>query len=643
MSKKLILVTLLLFTLAVTLGSAKTLVERSIFLTEKDNQPVAISKEEFYQTDTGYLYTIDFIMMTEVLGQISTMRQYLEIELNHDGAIVSAWDNRNVNGFETYSTIEIDYSQAQPLVTVILNEQGLAHTETYQLEPGQKVYYPDTTLDMVVASDGLIPGNKYDFLFFEDSGFRLEPGSYVIGDPGDFEIAGKRFTGHHIEFHIQGMVVDLYTDQTGRMIYSTSPAMPSLVSRRVNEEELPELGAFSIDLTTKGANIYIARPYRAVRSRITVSNLLYNAVNLEDNRQKIIEQKQVNGKTEVLLEIKKDSRTHQGKYKLPITNAELDVFLKGDYYIDPTSLEIQRLAAQILQGETDAWRSVAKLTNWVFNYLDSGLTVAPKTTAQILAEPVGNCKEYAILFASLAKAAGIPTRVAEGFRYSSGFWFGHMWNEVWIGEWIAVDPSHGQLAPDALLVKLNDNSTVTGAMLQTASEILNVEIAIRLVDSYFRRPKAVLETGVSGQTFTNEDFAFSITIPEQWSFAQVATESFLTQPDNQLANIAVELAFLVPGYDLSKLMDQQLQGAALALPDSTFYGPEQVSTRVIDGHKALTANWVLVYEGLILYQEIVLLSIDDMYYSIVFTVPAMNYELFADSFEQALDSIRIHW
>ena len=56
----------------------------------------------------------------------------------------------------------------------------------------------------------------------------------------------------------------------------------------------------------------------------------------------------------------------------------------------------------------------------------------------------GDCKEHAIYLAALARARGIPARVAIGMVYSNGAFGGHMWTEVYIdGRWIPLDGTLG--------------------------------------------------------------------------------------------------------------------------------------------------------------------------------------------------------
>ena len=633
-----------LFALACNGGVAQTLVDQSVFVVEENGTPISISNDEFYQTETGYLYTSDFLMVTDFLGTIATVQYEMEVELGHDYAIVAARQERKLGDQQTEFDLTVDYNSPEPLVYITITEQGTSRTEIHVLEPGQKLYYPDPALFMIAASGGMIPGQEYAFLFLQSTEFTLAPGSFLIGDYGTYTIADEHFEGYYVQFTLQDLLsFDMYADEAGRVYYNTSTDLSEIVGRRIEDEELPELTALPVELTTLEANLFVAHPYRSIRTRLSISIQDLAAVQLEDNRQRIIEQKASDGKHQVLVEINKDNRSHSGKYQLPITGSEWEPFLGSDRYIDPTLPEIQQLVTEILQGETDAWQSVAKLVKWVFEYLDATATIIPKNTAQILADPAGNCKEHAILFAALARAAGIPTRVALGLRYYGGYWIGHMWNEVWIGEWIAVDPGYGQIAPDAMLVKLIDQDSAAGLITRAGHTLSNTELAIKLVDTLSRRPKGPMETGVSGQTFTNAEFAFSITIPDQWSFLLVDDQSFSALADNQLASVIVEVYTLVSGIDLQRLMKYQLESAFQALPEYIVYGPDDIEIRVIDGYEAFTASWGLELEDLMIYQELVMLMIDDMCYTVAFTVPAMFYDHFSATFEQILDSIQIHW
>jgi hypothetical protein len=68
--------------------------------------------------------------------------------------------------------------------------------------------------------------------------------------------------------------------------------------------------------------------------------------------------------------------------------------------------------------------------------------ILPDVTS-ILQQRRGVCTEYTLLFSTLARSLGYPTRFVGGYAYSpqQDAWQGHSWAEVWLGEWVAVDPT----------------------------------------------------------------------------------------------------------------------------------------------------------------------------------------------------------
>ncbi len=83
------------------------------------------------------------------------------------------------------------------------------------------------------------------------------------------------------------------------------------------------------------------------------------------------------------------------------------------------------------------------------------------TAAEVAQSREGDCTEHAVLLAALARACGIPSRVAIGLVYvdrSGGFGY-HMWTEVYLdGQWIPLDGIMGTGGTSAAYLKLNDSS-----------------------------------------------------------------------------------------------------------------------------------------------------------------------------------------
>jgi transglutaminase-like putative cysteine protease len=68
-------------------------------------------------------------------------------------------------------------------------------------------------------------------------------------------------------------------------------------------------------------------------------------------------------------------------------------------------------------------------------------TAGPEVPAsEVVRNRRGTCFGYAVLLASLARAAGIPSRFRMGFAYTHGVWGDHAWVEMLVGkQWVPMD------------------------------------------------------------------------------------------------------------------------------------------------------------------------------------------------------------
>ena len=117
--------------------------------------------------------------------------------------------------------------------------------------------------------------------------------------------------------------------------------------------------------------------------------------------------------------------------------------LRANNYIQSDDPLIRSNAAKAAAGETDPWRVAVALERFVNREVkEKNFTQAFATAAEVARSHEGDCTEHAVYLAALARARGIPARVAIGLVYIDGQQaFGyHAWTEVYIkGRWIPVD------------------------------------------------------------------------------------------------------------------------------------------------------------------------------------------------------------
>jgi len=197
------------------------------------------------------------------------------------------------------------------------------------------------------------------------------------------------------------------------------------------------------------------------RFRSRWKDIPFEEFNFEDNRQKVMKKASTNGEYEVFLEFSKAKPASNG-ITSPVVDEKFAPFLKDTDFIKPSDPTIQRQLAEIRGNEKDAFTVTQNIIHWISANITPDFIVETLTGPEVLKKRKGKCSEYAVLFASLARAAGIPTKVALGEQNIGNLWMGHMWNEVWLGQWMTVDPSAGNFITDPSLIKFVDSDTVIG-------------------------------------------------------------------------------------------------------------------------------------------------------------------------------------
>lgn len=110
---------------------------------------------------------------------------------------------------------------------------------------------------------------------------------------------------------------------------------------------------------------------------------------------------------------------------------------------------IVALAVRIAGNERDPRVVAERINRWVHDSLAKEITISVPSATQVLRTRRGDCNEHTQLFTALARAAGIPTRIATGLAYVNGKFYYHAWPEIRLRDWVAVDPTFGQFPADA--------------------------------------------------------------------------------------------------------------------------------------------------------------------------------------------------
>ena len=137
-------------------------------------------------------------------------------------------------------------------------------------------------------------------------------------------------------------------------------------------------------------------------------------------------------------------------------------WLEASATIQPLHPDILTRAEEVVGDAETRLEAARRLNTHVYEYVEKVPSMGVPSGLAVLRSAQGDCNEHTALFVSLARAVGIPTRIAAGVVFSDrvgdrGAFYYHAWPEVQLGgavDWVPVDPTFGQLPADATHVKI---------------------------------------------------------------------------------------------------------------------------------------------------------------------------------------------
>jgi hypothetical protein len=243
-----------------------------------------------------------------------------------------------------------------------------------------------------------------------------------------------------------GITVVSWVDEQGRLLRQTVPGLMQLSLERVSEEEaLASLVPFEISNEIEvDHHLPLVRSLREVTLR--VSRNVGSAADLltRTHRQTVTPDGE-----DALITVRRETPPTD-PLPLPITDESLSEFLQPTPHVQSDDPRIVETAREIVGDETDSWGAAQKLCAWVKRNMHAvSSEPRPITALEVLDSMRGDCTEHAILMAALGRAVGLPTKLVTGLAYVGGGFGYHAWTEVYVGRWVEMDPSWGEMTADA--------------------------------------------------------------------------------------------------------------------------------------------------------------------------------------------------
>ena len=172
-----------------------------------------------------------------------------------------------------------------------------------------------------------------------------------------------------------------------------------------------------------------------------------------------VKEKEIDGGTVAVYRLRSDLKGYETAGQKPLDKGDRIRYLGSSYHIETNHPEIERTADEVVAGANTPQERVQALVTWVSHEVKDDVEESV-SALEVLHQRRGECQAHTLLYTALARANGIPTRIAGGLVYAEGMGFlYHAWAESYVEGWVAVDPTFNQVGVDATHIKLVEGAS----------------------------------------------------------------------------------------------------------------------------------------------------------------------------------------
>jgi transglutaminase-like putative cysteine protease len=343
-------------------------------------------------------------------------------------------------------------SSAGYRLTVAITSAGVTRTEEHQLAEAPVM---SLTLSRILASQGVVAGTRHRWTILDPATMKSAQVDVRVGDREVVRTRDGVIPAFRVDMAYYGLQTTSWITDTGDIVREESPLGLMTVRESADQAQglaIParvqqDLMRISAVVPVMPRRIDEPRDVRRLRLRIEGAEL--PSADLDGVGQT------VDGS---FIEIRDPQTLEPGP-----ADPDAKRFLSPERLIESDAPEIVAEAGRAVGGTTRARDKAERLTRYVNALLDKKPTVSLPSALEVLRTKVGDCNEHTALYVAMARAAGIPARIAVGLVYvrgAQGAFYYHAWPEVYLAEsagqglWLPVDPTLNQFPADGTHLRL---------------------------------------------------------------------------------------------------------------------------------------------------------------------------------------------
>jgi transglutaminase-like putative cysteine protease len=357
-------------------------------------------------------------------------------------------------------------------VSYVASIQGNERKGTLELKPGERFLVDSQDGNDIVLKPGMSLKGK---IFNSDQFTLMDSEMACVSEELVEDLNGKMIQGFRIEDRNPILPAIILTTQKGDVLRINTRV--GFNFRKVSRTVAMAPNDSNLDLANEMARTPMGKPllnpYKLRRVVYEIGGVT-RPFPADDNVQQSILEKNFSEETKPLEKGEKTLRVTITNGPLPETAGvalfsslapvpeRLRPYLKASEYVNSDKPVYKEIAQKILGDEKDCAKAAAKIAVYVHNAIKADPSIgAVRTADDILKDPRGVCRDYTTLYATIARAAGLPTKQCMGMGYASGTFQYHAWPEVWVGvdaagkdTWVALEPTWGMPFADACHIKI---------------------------------------------------------------------------------------------------------------------------------------------------------------------------------------------
>jgi hypothetical protein len=385
----------------------------------------------------------DLNISLNIQGQVKPIRIANESTVDQNFRLIS-FNLRIASGvmsFEQKGTVK-----DRELIVDVPKSQG-GGTRKLRLYESPRI---SRSLGLPVPLTGLKVGDEIHLPVFDPlDGAKWDAVIRVL-EKADIDINGKKIESWRVKAAYRSVELIMWIDEKGGLLKGRMP-LDMTVTRSDKSEIAREMKSSTRDL-----------PEMMELSAVPVEGVIPENTDLKMVRFRVQSDKelpilsdgfrQTVAKDEIII-VKE--QMPEATYSLPNTDRAMEQYLTHSRFIRSDNAEIIAKAREIVGDEKDPIKAALLINEWVFKYLKKVPTPGVPDAYSTLLVKQGDCKEHAVLAVSLARAIGLPARMAVGLvNTEDGFAF-HAWVNYWAGKtWFSADPLMNRVPVTPLYITL---------------------------------------------------------------------------------------------------------------------------------------------------------------------------------------------